>query len=296
MSEAPALWVVATPIGNLDDITLRALRVLGEVDLVLAEDTRRTGVLLRHHGIASPLESFHAHSSPAAVSRLVERLNEGQRMALVSDAGTPVISDPGVRLVAAAREAGHEVSTTPGPSAILGALSVAGLRADRFVFVGFLPRSAGKRRAEIAAMAERREATVLFESPQRIHGLLTLMEELLPDRRVAVCRELTKRFEEVTRGLPEEVARRFAEGAKGEITVVVEGAAASAPELAADDVETFVREALAGGERVKAVAKALAQRSGLSRSDAYARVLEVQAAVRAGASEGPGMEDSGVDP
>ena len=143
---APALWIVATPIGNLDDITLRAPKVLGEVDLILAEDTRRTATLLRHHGIGTSSRAFHAHSAAGEVDRLVERMVAGERFALVSDAGTPVISDPGVRLVAAAREAGLEVSMAPGPSAVLGALSIAGLRADRFVFLGFLPRSAGKRR------------------------------------------------------------------------------------------------------------------------------------------------------
>lgn len=277
----PALWVVATPIGNLADITLRALQTLKDADLVLAEDTRRTRVLLEHHGIDTPLDSFHAHSSEEKIARLIERLDAGETLALVSDAGTPVISDPGVRLVAAARAAGHEVSTAPGPSAILGALSIAGLRADRFVFLGFLPRSSGKRRAEVEAIAARREASVLFESPQRLAALLEEMVAQIPDRQIAVCRELTKRFEEIVRGTPAEVLERFADGAKGEITVVVEAVATAAPELAEEDVEAFVREALAGGDRVKSVAKALAKRSGLSGSEAYERVL----ALRDGASD-----------
>ncbi len=275
---APALWVVATPIGNLADITLRALQVLKDADLVLAEDTRRTGVLLRHHGIETPLDSFHAHSSEEKVERLVARLDGGETFALVSDAGTPVISDPGVRLVAAARAAGHEVSTAPGPSAILGALSIAGLRADRFVFLGFLPRSSGKRRAEVEAIAGRREASVLFESPQRLAALLEEMAAQLPDRQVAVCRELTKRFEEIARGTPAELLERFGAGTKGEITVVVEAVATVAPELTEDDVDAFVREALASGERVKSVAKALAKRSGLSGSEAYERVVALREA------------------
>lgn len=287
MSE-PALWVVATPIGNLADITLRALQVLKDADLVLAEDTRRTGVLLRHHGIDGKLESFHAHSSEEKIDKLVARLDGGAILALVSDAGTPVISDPGVRLVAAARAAGHEVSTAPGPSAILGALSIAGLRADRFVFLGFLPRSAGKRRTEVAAIAARREASVLFESPQRLAALLEEMAAQLPERQVAVCRELTKRFEETTRGTPAELLERFADGTKGEITVVVEAVASVAPELSEEDFESFVQEALDGGERVKAVAKALAKRSGLSGSEAYERVL----AIRDGAS----VRDSDAEP
>ena len=273
---APALWIVATPIGNLDDITLRALEVLGEVDLILAEDTRRTATLLRHHGIGTSSRAFHAHSAAGEVDRLVERMVAGERFALVSDAGTPVISDPGVRLVAAAREAGLEVSMAPGPSAVLGALSIAGLRADRFVFLGFLPRSAGKRRAAVEAMGRRSEASVLFESPQRVGGLLEVMAELFPERRVAVCRELTKRFEEVARGLPGELAERFADGARGEITVVVEAAAEEAPELDEEDREDFVRAALAEGQRVRQIAKALAKKSELSASEAYEVVLSVQ--------------------
>ncbi|MAQ14844.1 MAG: 16S rRNA (cytidine(1402)-2'-O)-methyltransferase [Sandaracinus sp.] len=273
---APALWIVATPIGNLDDITLRALKVLGEVDLILAEDTRRTATLLRHHGIGTSSRAFHAHSAAGEVDRLVERMVAGERFALVSDAGTPVISDPGVRLVAAAREAGLEVSMAPGPSAVLGALSIAGLRADRFVFLGFLPRSAGKRRAAVEAMGRRSEASVLFESPQRVGGLLEVMAELFPERRVAVCRELTKRFEEVARGLPGALAERFADGARGEITVVVEAAAEEAPELDAEDREDFVRAALAEGQRVRQIAKALAKKSELSASEAYEVVLSVQ--------------------
>lgn len=272
----PALWVVATPIGNLDDITLRALQVLKGADRILAEDTRRTAVLLRHHGIEVPLDSFHAHSSEEKLQRLVERLDAGETLALVSDAGTPVISDPGVRLVAAAREAGHQVSTAPGPSAIVGALSIAGLRADRFVFMGFLPRGAGKRRTEVQAIADRAEATVLFESPQRLASLLEAMVAVMPDRRVAVCRELTKRFEEVARGTPAELLERFSEGAKGEVTVVIEAASAAAPELSDDAIEVFVRERLASGERLKAVAKALAKRSGLSGSEAYDRVQAIR--------------------
>ena len=276
---APALWIVATPIGNLEDITLRALRVLGEVDLILAEDTRRTATLLRHHGIGTQARSFHAHSADAEVQELVARMQGGERLALVSDAGTPVISDPGVRLVAAAREAGLEVSMAPGPSAVLGALSIAGLRADRFLFLGFLPRSAGKRKAAVEAMGRAREATVLFESPRRIAGLLALMADTFPDRRIAVCRELTKRFEEVARGSPGEILERFAEGTKGEITVVVEAVDEVAPELDGDAVETFVREALDAGERGRTVAKALAKRSGLSAAEAYEVVLGVQGEV-----------------
>jgi 16S rRNA (cytidine1402-2'-O)-methyltransferase len=285
VSTEPALWVVATPIGNLDDITLRALKVLKGADRILAEDTRRTAVLLRHHGIEVPLESFHAHSPEEKLQRLVERLDGGETLALVSDAGTPVISDPGVRLVAAAREAGHGVSTAPGPSAIVGALSIAGLRADRFVFLGFLPRGAGKRRAEVEAIGARAEASVLFESPQRLPALLEDMAEALPDRRLAVCRELTKRFEEVARGTPAELLERFAAGTKGEITVVVEAVDSAAPELEGEAIEGFIRERLAAGERLKAVAKALARRSELSGSEAYDRVRAIRDDIVRGDSE-----------
>jgi len=271
-----ALWVVATPIGNLGDITLRALEVLKGADRILAEDTRRTAVLLRHHGIEVPLESFHAHSTGEKVQRLVERLDAGETLALVSDAGTPVISDPGVRLVAAAREAGHRVSTAPGPSAIASALSIAGLRADRFLFLGFLPRGAGKRRTEVEAIAARAEASVLFEAPQRLPGLLEAMAAAMPDRRLAVCRELTKRFEEVARGTPEEVLERFESGTKGEVTVVVEAVDAAAPELTDEAIEDFIRSRLEAGERLKTIAKAVAGRSELSGSEAYDRVRAIR--------------------
>ncbi|HJK92766.1 MAG TPA: 16S rRNA (cytidine(1402)-2'-O)-methyltransferase [Polyangiaceae bacterium LLY-WYZ-15_(1-7)] len=276
MSAPGTLWVVATPIGHLDDLTLRALRVLEEADAVLAEDTRHSKKLLAHHGIQTPLRSLHAHTPDAKIAALVEELAAGASFALVSDAGTPIVSDPGIRLVAAARERGLPVTTAPGPSAVLAALTLAGLRADRFRFVGFLPRSGGKRTAALDELAADPAAQVLFESPRRLGRLLTDLAPRLGERRLAVCRELTKLHEEVRRGTAAELAEAFAEGARGEITVVVEATdtpTQAEPEIA--DPDAFVRERRAAGDTPKQIAKALAAQSGLSRREAYARVVEV---------------------
>jgi 16S rRNA (cytidine1402-2'-O)-methyltransferase len=216
------LSVVATPIGNLEDVTLRALRVLREAEAILAEDTRRTRHLCTHHGIATRLEAFHAHSSPERLERVVDRLAQGAHLALVTDAGTPGISDPGVRLVRAASERGIVVEAIPGPSALAAALSIAGVPCDPFRFVSFLPRGGGKRRRALEAIAAEPGATVLFESPHRLHATLAELAELLgTDREAAVCRELTKMHEEVVRAPLGELRDRFAEGVRGEITLIV---------------------------------------------------------------------------
>jgi 16S rRNA (cytidine1402-2'-O)-methyltransferase len=216
------LSILGTPIGNLEDITLRALRVLREADAILAEDTRRTRVLCRHHGVETRLLSFHSHSGPAKVARAIEELRGGAHLVLVTDAGTPGISDPGVRLVRAASEADVPVEAIPGPSALTAALSTAGIACDPFRFVGFLPRGGGKRRRALDAIAAEDGSTVLFESPHRLHKTLQeLAERLGDDREAAVCRELTKIHEEVVRGALRTLAEHFADGARGEITLVV---------------------------------------------------------------------------
>ena len=271
-SGSGVLFVVATPIGHLDDITLRALTALRDADAILAEDTRHTRGLLSHHGITTRLESFHAHTEVEAIGRLVERLRGGARLALVSDAGTPLVSDPGIRLVAAAREADVNVVATPGASAILAALSVAGLRADRFTFYGFLPRSSGKRRAAVEALGARPEAAVIFAAPHRLGPLLQMMVDVFPNRRVAVCRELTKHFEEVVRGTPEDLLERFGAGAKGEVTVIVEGRDEAEPTMDDTAIDRFVEARLGQGVATKHIARDLAERSQLSRSEAYDRV------------------------
>ncbi len=269
-SAAGTLTVVATPIGHLDDITLRALKALADADLVLAEDTRRSRVLLEHHGISRPLRPFHAHSPDRHVDELLGRLEGGESLVLISDAGTPLVSDPGARLVAAARDAHIPVTSTPGPSAVLAALTIAGLRADRFRFIGFLARQGKRRRTALAEIAAAPEATVLFESPRRVAALLKDLAPLLDQRRLAVCRELTKLHEEIRRGTCAELLSHFGEGARGEVTVVIEASdSVAAPAI---DEEAFIDEALVRGEHPRAIAKALASQSPLSASEAYAKV------------------------
>ena len=206
------LSVVATPIGCLEDITLRALRVLREADLILAEDTRHTRTLCAKHGISTPLRSFHAHSNDDKVLQIVEELANGAHYALVSDAGTPVVSDPGVYLVSRAAEAGVSIEAIPGPSAVLAALCVAGLPVRRFVFEGFLPRGGGDRGRALERIAHSEVTAVLFESPHRIHATLEDLErELDSERQIALCRELTKMHEQTIRGTVSEVRDRAVE-------------------------------------------------------------------------------------
>ena len=217
------LVVCATPIGNLEDITLRVLGALREADIVLCEDTRHTRGLLERHGIDARLLSYHEHNEAARTAELVPRLEGGERIALVSDAGMPGVSDPGARLVRAALGAGVEVTVLPGPSAVETALVASGLVGERYEFVGFLPRGAKALAALWDSLAERTWPVVAFESPQRLPATLQALAAVDPLRPVAVCRELTKRFEEVARGTAAELAERFAEPPKGEITLVVGG-------------------------------------------------------------------------
>ena len=274
-SQQGRLSIVATPIGNLEDITLRALRVLRESDAILAEDTRHTRALCTHHGVATPLRSFHAHSADEKVDELVRELRGGARFALVTDAGTPLVSDPGARLVSAAAEAGVRVEPIPGPSAALAALSVAGVRAGEFRFVGFLPRSGGKRKKALDRIARSREATILFEAPARVPATLReLAESVGGERRAALCRELTKLFEEVRRGTLEELSARCAEEApRGEVTLVIEGAAEETEEESEAEPAALARALLERGMRTKDAAKELAEILSWTVRDAYAVVL-----------------------
>lgn len=217
------LCLVATPIGNLEDITLRALRMLREASQVYAEDTRRTAILLRHHEIDARPRSLHAHNEDARIREVIAALEGEVRVALVSDAGSPLISDPGIRLVDAVLEAGHRVESIPGPSAVIVALTASGLAPHPFAFLGFLPRKSGPRSKRLEAYRGRRETLVLFESPHRIGALLRDATETLGERRACVARELTKVHEELARGTLAELAERFSEGARGEITLVIEG-------------------------------------------------------------------------
>jgi 16S rRNA (cytidine1402-2'-O)-methyltransferase len=277
------LSVVATPIGNLDDITLRALATLRDADVVLAEDTRHTRTLLSKHNIGTKLRSFHAHSGPDAVVQIVEQLVQGQRIALVTDAGTPLVSDPGCDLVGAAAAAGVRVESIPGASAVLASLASAGLPFDTFRFAGFAPRSGGKRTEWLERIGADDGATVFFEAPTRIaETLRDLAEHLHPARRVAVCRELTKLHEEIVRGSAAELAERFAEGARGEISVVVERGEPQASRRAAPEVPRSERIAalLAEGLSPRDVARTLAVELRLPRRELYAEVLAFVATSR----------------
>src|SRR5271157_5116703 len=218
------LHIVATPIGNLEDVTLRAVRVLREADLVFAEDTRHTRILLNRHAIAARPRSLHAHNEASRTGEALAALSAGRSVALVSDAGTPLVSDPGARLVAAAIAAGHGVVSIPGPSAVLAALAVSGLSADTFTFLGFLPRRASLRRELLARLREAPETLILFEAPRRLFATLRELRDALGDRAACVARELTKLHEEAARGTLSELAERFREGTRGEVTIVVAGA------------------------------------------------------------------------
>ncbi|MAE94862.1 MAG: 16S rRNA (cytidine(1402)-2'-O)-methyltransferase [Deltaproteobacteria bacterium] len=262
------LYIVATPIGNLEDVTVRALRVLREATCILAEDTRRTRVLLARHGIPGRPRSLHAHNEQARVASVLAALEGEGTAALVSDAGTPLVSDPGERLVAEVAAAGHTVVPIPGASAVLSALVTSGLPATPFLFVGFLPRKAGERRQRLAALAERPETLVFYESPKRVAATLAELHELWGDRSACLARELTKLHEEVVRAPLGELARRFSEGTRGEVTLVVAGAD-PVPALRGEALQREVREAVERGESPREVAAALAPRAALPKREIY---------------------------
>ena len=270
------LSIVATPIGCLEDITLRALRVLREADQILAEDTRQTRTLCAKHDIDTPLRSFHAHSSEQKLATIIQALADGAHYALVSDAGTPLVSDPGAELVAGAQEAGVQVEAIPGPSAVLAALCVAGIPARRFTFEGFIARSGKLRRAALSRIAETSATTVMFESPHRIRATLGDLEGAIgAERQVAVCRELTKVHEEVVRGTCAEVLEALSESPKGEITVVVEGSTRGESEPEEVDVGALVAEWKAEGLGATDMAKRLRDEHGWKRSEAYQAIVDL---------------------
>ena len=260
------LAICATPIGNLEDITLRVLAELREADLVLAEDTRHTRGLLDRHGISARLLSYHEHNEAARIAELLPRLEAGERLALVTDAGMPAISDPGARLVRAALDAGIDVTVLPGPSAVETALVASGLAGGRYAFVGFLPRKAGELETLWRETAEWGCPLVAFESPHRLTASLRSLAAFDGEREVAVCRELTKRFEEVARGTAAELAERLVEPPKGEVTLVVgAGAAESDPESA----RRAVADLVAAGTPRGVAAEVVARLTDTSRNDLY---------------------------
>jgi 16S rRNA (cytidine1402-2'-O)-methyltransferase len=267
------LAVCATPIGNLEDVTLRVLAELAAADLVLCEDTRHTRGLLQRHGVEARLLSYHEHNEARRTGEVLPRLEAGERIALVSDAGLPGVSDPGARLVRAALDAGLEVTVLPGPSAVETALVASGLVAEQYRFLGFLPR--GER--ALAALWEELSAwpwpAVAFESPQRLPATLRSLAAADPGRAVAVCRELTKRFEEVVRGTAAEVADRFGGPPKGEITIVLgpgHGGAAAADE---ETALAAVAELVEAGMPRRRAAEIVGRLTGLARNSLYRRSL-----------------------
>lgn len=276
-SDAPlasGLYVVATPIGNLEDITLRALRVLREADLIACEDTRHTQKLLNHFEIKTPTQSYHEHNEAARAQELVKKIEDGARIALVSDAGMPGISDPGERVVRTALDRGLKITVIPGPSALISALVASGLPSDSFRFVGFLPPRSGERRTALDALREDRETLVFYEAPHRMSEMLADLERIFgKERRIALARELTKLHEEFLRGSIAEIAGelRKREAVKGEITVIVEGNRTDrAAQAAHSTVADRIRELMAGGALdEKAALKQAAKEFGVARSEAY---------------------------
>lgn len=266
------LYLVATPIGNLEDITLRALRMLRECALVASEDTRTTGRLLAHFDIQKPLISHHEHSQPAGLERILATLETGD-VALVSEAGTPLLSDPGYELLQAAIERGYPVVAVPGPSALTTALSVSGLPTDRFLYLGFLPRKGAERRRILAEVSQVRATLVFFEAPHRLRATLAdAVEGLGGDRRCAVCRELTKLHEEVWRGtLADALAEWRQREPRGEFTLVVAGAPEPGP-WDEESVRSALAACLAEGFSRSQAARRVARQSGWSKSDVYALV------------------------
>jgi 16S rRNA (cytidine1402-2'-O)-methyltransferase len=270
------LAVCATPIGNLDDVTLRVLRELGEADLVLCEDTRRTRTLLERHGIRARTLSYREHNEAARVAELLPRLQAGERMALVSDAGLPSISDPGARLVRAALEAGVPVTVLPGASAVETALVASGLAGERYQFLGYLPRGEKEREALWRELEGWPHPAVAFESPQRLASALASLARFDPERELAVCRELTKRFEEVARGRARELAERFEGEIKGEITLVIAPRPSrSDPEEAERETRALaaVAELVSAGIPRRRAAELVAGLTGLARNRLYRRSL-----------------------
>jgi 16S rRNA (cytidine1402-2'-O)-methyltransferase len=277
------LYLVSTPIGNLEDITLRAIRMLKEVDLVACEDTRRTRILLSHYGIKTALTSLYDEIERKKGEVLVEKLLGGQSLAYVSDAGTPLISDPGYHLVRIAVEAGIPVVPVPGPSAVITALSVAGMPSDRFAFFGFLPEKAGRRQSFLQKLKTLSMTLVFYESPRRIVDSLKDIRAVLGDRDVAVTRELTKVFEEVIRGRVDDVVAKLEEqGVKGEITLLV-GGAPEKPGAGDGEIEALFREMEKQGDlSTRDLAARIAGELDLPRKRVYDKILEL----RAGQEEG----------
>ena len=267
------LYVVATPIGNLEDITLRALRVLKEVDVIAAEDTRHTQILLNHYGIRTPLTSYHEHNEKTKARQLMSRLERGEQIALVSDAGTPAISDPGYRLAVEAIRGRIPVIPIPGASALTAVLSAGGLPTDRFVFDGFLPAKKQERRARLRALSSETGTLVIYEAPHRLTETLNDLAEILGDREIVLAREVSKVHEEFLRGRLTEVAKQVAgREIKGELTLLIGGSRGQS-EVSQEQIEEEIRKLKDDGLRVKEIAEILGEKYGYSKKEIYRLAL-----------------------
>ncbi len=273
---AGLLYIVPTPIGNLEDITLRALRVLKEVALIAAEDTRHTQHLLAHFGIKTALTSYHDHNERDKARLLVERLRSGASIALVSDAGTPAISDPGYRIVVDAIQAGIQVVPLPGASALTTALSASGLPTDRFLFEGFLPAKSQERRTQLQSLQNQSATLVFYEAPHRLLDSLGEMLKIFGDREIAVARELTKVHEEFLRGKLSEVVSALADrDIKGEIVIMVHGTSGEA-QVSDEELHGTIRQLAGNGMGVKEIAELLGERYGLAKKEVYKLALDLK--------------------
>jgi len=278
---AGTLYIIPTPIGNLEDITLRALRVLKEVDVIAAEDTRHTRHLLTHYGITTALTSYHEHNEREKASSLVEQIKNGASVALVSDAGTPAIADPGFRLVVAAIRAGIPIVPLPGACALATVLSASGLPTDRFQFEGFLPAKKSQRKAKLQALREIVATMVFYEAPHRLGETLGDLQQILGERQIVVAREVSKVHEEFIRGTVGEVIGQLAgREVKGEITIVVHGSAGDVP-VSVQQLKAEIGRLTSAGAGVKEIAELLGERYGLSKREIYRLALESKSAQRA---------------
>jgi 16S rRNA (cytidine1402-2'-O)-methyltransferase len=281
MVKPGVLYVVATPLGNLEDITLRALRVLKEVSVIAAEDTRHSRKLLAHYAITTPLTSYYDHIERHKAPQLVEGLKHGKSMALISDAGTPGIADPGYHLVRAAIAAGVRVEAVPGPSAVAAALSVAGLPTDRFTFDGFVPARPAARRKFFTDLRHESRTVVVYEAARRLLAALEDLREILGDRQVVVVRELTKMFEEIVRGsasaVAEQLRQRFGgQAVQGEVTLLIEGGTAAVVAASPEDLSTAIARLRGEGLSLKEIARTLSRERGLSRREVYQTGLTLE--------------------
>ena len=270
------LYIVATPIGNLEDISLRALRILKEVDRIAAEDTRHTRILLSHYDIRTPLISYHEHNEKTQAQRLVECLQRGENIALVSDAGTPAISDPGFRLVVEALRADVRIIPLPGPSALATVLSASGLPTDRFAFEGFLPAKRQERDARLHALRSESRTLVFYEAPHRVKESLRTMRRILGDREIVVAREVSKVHEEFLRGSIEQVLAQLAEReVKGELTIVVHGAGREA-RVSEEELIAQIRRMAEEGIGVKQISELLGERHQVAKREVYRLALSIR--------------------